>query len=264
MNKFSEELRRHREEKNVTLADIAQQTRISIRYLQAIDQGAFDVLPQTYIRAFIKAYAEAIGMNASETLKQYDIHTTPEFREETAAVRQEDRSHTPSEQTDAELIKEKKNRSTIILTGLAVVAILIAAFIYNYMTDVVPTRSVKETSFQEVVKEHEKTAAPAAIDSADTVRSIAAAAVPHLPDSLVMRIVASDSVWLTIIRDSLPQRSGYMVKGRYRTYTAKKEFLVSVSDGGAVRITLNGKELAPLSARGKRVRNVRITAEDLK
>lgn len=263
MNHFSEELRRRREEKNITLADIAQQTRISIRYLQAIDQGAFDVLPQTYIRAFIKAYADAIGMNAAEALKQYDIHTTPEFREETAAVRQEDRSHSPSDQTDAELIKEKKSRSTIIISGLALAAVLVAAFLYNYLTDVVPARSVKETSFQEVVQEHEKTSAPAAVDSADSVKTPVASA-PHIADSLVMRIVASDSVWLTIIRDSLPQRSGYMVKGRYRTYTAKKEFLVSVSDGGAVRIMLNGKELAPLSAKGKRVRNVRITAEDLK
>ena len=84
MNSFSEELRNARESKNITLADISKLTRISNKYLQAIEQGTFDVLPQTYVRAFIKAYAEAIGLNAAEVLRKYDIQSTPEHKQETA------------------------------------------------------------------------------------------------------------------------------------------------------------------------------------
>lgn len=262
MNHFSEELRKEREAKNITLAEISRQTRIHIKYLQAIDQGAFDILPQTYVRAFIKAYAEAIGMDAVEILKLYDIHSTPEHKQETASVRDEGRLQYRPETTDSELKKEKQNRSIIVLSGMGIAAVLIALFLYNYFTEVVPANNVKETAFQEVVKEQERSApVPAAADTVDSA-AVAKQSAPK-PDSLVLRIIASDSVWITIIRDSLPMRSGYMLKGRYRTYVAKKEFSISISDGGAVRLLLNGKEIQPLSARGKRVRNARITAEQL-
>ncbi|MFZ4621279.1 MAG: RodZ domain-containing protein [Bacteroidota bacterium] len=262
MNHFSEELRKEREAKNITLAEIAHQTRINIKYLQAIDQGAFDILPQTYVRAFIKAYAEAIGMDASQILKVYDIHSTPEHRQENASVRDEAKLNYRTASTDNELKKEKQNRSMIVLAGLAVATLLIALFLYNYFTEVVPANNVKETSFQEVVKEQEKAKpVPVAVDSVDTVKT-AKQNLPK-PDSLVLRIVASDSVWISISHDSLPIRSGYMLRGRYRTYTAKKEFNISVSDGGAVRFLLNGKEIQPLGSKGKRVKNARITAEQL-
>lgn len=262
MNHFSEELRKEREAKNITLAEISHQTRINIKYLQAIDQGAFDILPQTYVRAFIKAYAEAIGMDASHILKTYDIHSTPEHRQENASVRDEAKLNYRSESTDNQLKKEKQNRSVIVLAGLAVASVMVALFLYNYFTEVVPANNVKETSFHEVVKEQEiAKAVPVTVDSADTVNVIKAAS--PTPDSLVLRVIASDSVWITINRDSFPPRSGYMLKGRYRTYVAKKEFIISVSDGGAVRFLLNGKEIQPLGGKGKRVKNAKITAEQL-
>jgi len=262
MNHFSEELRKEREAKNITLSDISQQTRISIKFLQAIDQGAFDILPQTYVRAFIKAYAEAIGMDADQVLKKYDIHSTPEHQKETAAVRDETKFNYRAESTENELKKEKRGRSIIILSGLAVAALLISIFLFNYFDEVLPADKIKETAFQDVVREQEKLQPTVTIDSVDTAK----VAVPELPviDSLVLRLVATDSVWITIIRDSLPPRSGYMLNGRYRTYIAKKGFSISLSDGGAVRLLLNGKEIGPLGEKGKRVRNAKITAELLR
>jgi cytoskeletal protein RodZ len=262
MNPFSEELRKERESRQLTLSDISQQTRINIKYLQAIEQGAFDVLPQTYVRAFIKAYAEAVGMNAVDALKKYDIHSTPEHRNETAETKDEARIYLRPEVTDQELQQAKRVRVATISVVIAIAAVLLSFYLLNYFDAVIPSQTVKETAFQDVVKEQEKLQpAPAAIDSVDTVKTVAAKA--PAPDSLVLRVVAADSVWITIIRDSLPPRAGYMLKGRYRTYIARKGFSVSVSDGGMVSFTLNGKKLAPLGERGKRIRNVRITAEQL-
>ena len=262
MNHFSDELRTLRESKNITLSDISQKTRISIKYLQAIDQGAFDILPQTYVRAFIKAYADAIGIDPSQILKKYDIHSTPEHKEETASIRDEGKFFYRPEAADDELKKDHRSRSVIVVVGLMIAASLVSVFLFNYFNEVVPANTVKETAFQEVLKEQSQQypiiAKPDTIDST----KVAPAIIPKI-DSLVLRIIATDSVWITIIRDSLPPRSGYMLKGRYRTYVAKKEFLISLSDAGSVRLLLNGKELAPLNNTGKRVRNSRITAEQL-
>lgn len=260
MNPFSEELRKERESRQLTLSDISQLTRINIKYLQAIEQGAFDVLPQTYVRAFIKAYAEAVGINAVDALKKYDIHSTPEHRNETAITKDEARMYLRPEVADKELQQEKKVRIATIIVLIAIVAVVLGFYLLNYFDTVVPAQTVSETSFQDVVKEQEKLQPPAVgADSIDTVKT--APAVAPKPDSLVLRVIATDSVWITIIRDTLPPRSGYMLRGRYRTYIARKGFSVSVSDGGSVRLLLNGKEIAPLGEKGKRVRNAKINAD---
>jgi cytoskeletal protein RodZ len=262
MNHFSEELRKEREARNITLFDISQKTRISIKYLQAIDQGAFDILPQTYVRAFIKAYAEAIGMDPSQILKKYEIHSTPEHKEETASVRDEGKFTMRPETTEHELKREKRSRSFVALAVIALAVGVASYIIFNYFNTVIPANSVKETAFQDVVKEQEKLQPVHVVaDSLDSTKI----AKPEMTkiDSLVLRIVANDSVWVTIIRDTLPPRSGYMLRGRYRTYVAKKSFSLSLSDGGSVRLLLNGKEIAPIGNKGKRVQNIKISADQL-
>jgi cytoskeletal protein RodZ len=49
---FGAELRKERESRQITLQDIFAATRINIRFLEAIEDGRFDVLPAAYIRAF--------------------------------------------------------------------------------------------------------------------------------------------------------------------------------------------------------------------
>ncbi|MCK9409368.1 MAG: helix-turn-helix domain-containing protein [Bacteriovoracaceae bacterium] len=260
MNPFSEELRKEREARQLTLSDISQQTRINIKYLQAIEQGAFDVLPQTYVRAFIKAYADAVGMNVVEALKKYDIHSTPEHRNETAETKNEAKIYLRPEVADQELQQEKRVRIVTISVIFAIAVVILGFYLLNYFDTVLPSQTVKENAFQDVVKEQEQLQPHVVtIDSVDTVKTISAAT--PAPDSLILRVVATDSVWITIIRDSLPPRSGYMLRGRYRTYVARKGFSVSASDGGSIRLLLNGVEIAPIGEKGKRIRNAKITAD---
>ena len=72
MNAFFQELKRAREEKRVSLADIADRTLINIKYLEAIERGETGILPQAYVRAFIREYAAAIGLDGAEMLRRFD------------------------------------------------------------------------------------------------------------------------------------------------------------------------------------------------
>src|SRR5699024_236679 len=61
-----------RQEKNISLESLQESTKIEKRYLKAIEQGNFHILPGTfYARAFIKEYAEAVGLNAEELLAEH-------------------------------------------------------------------------------------------------------------------------------------------------------------------------------------------------
>lgn len=64
-------LKNARIEKGYTLDDLQQTTKIQKRYLQAIEEGNTELLPgHFYARAFIKQYADIVGLNGEQLLKE--------------------------------------------------------------------------------------------------------------------------------------------------------------------------------------------------
>ena len=62
-----ERLRAAREEKGLSLEDIAAQTRIPRRHLESIETADWDALPApTYTTGFAKSYASAVGLDRTE------------------------------------------------------------------------------------------------------------------------------------------------------------------------------------------------------
>ncbi|MCR8656326.1 helix-turn-helix domain-containing protein [Paenibacillus endoradicis] len=72
MSELGEVLKKARLEKKMSLEEIQDVTKIRKRYLEALESGDYNVLPgKFYIRAFIKNYAEAVGLDSEEVLKYY-------------------------------------------------------------------------------------------------------------------------------------------------------------------------------------------------
>ncbi|MBS1513419.1 MAG: helix-turn-helix domain-containing protein [Bacteroidetes bacterium] len=69
---FSEDLKYFRESKNMTLKDVALDTRLNMAVLENLENGDFTFQPQTYIRAFLRQYAKSIGLNPDTILKDYE------------------------------------------------------------------------------------------------------------------------------------------------------------------------------------------------
>ena len=65
-------LREARENKNLSLNDVADITHIRKEYLRALDEGRYDDLPEeVYTRNFIKLYAGAVGLDDARLLERY-------------------------------------------------------------------------------------------------------------------------------------------------------------------------------------------------
>jgi cytoskeleton protein RodZ len=72
-NDNSQELKATREKLGLSLADIFQRTRISVAYLQAIENNDFHLLPTSaYTKNFIKTYARALGIDSKPILINYE------------------------------------------------------------------------------------------------------------------------------------------------------------------------------------------------
>lgn len=67
-----DELRAAREARAMTLDDVARETLINIRFLRALDAGDTSIMPQTYVRAFLRAYASCVGMDPTYAMQRLD------------------------------------------------------------------------------------------------------------------------------------------------------------------------------------------------
>ncbi|WP_268497859.1 helix-turn-helix domain-containing protein [Bacillus pumilus] len=79
MTELGKRLIEAREEKGMSLEDLQTVTKIQKRYLLAIEQGNYDIIPgKFYVRAFIKQYAEAVGLNPEQLFEEFrkDVPST--------------------------------------------------------------------------------------------------------------------------------------------------------------------------------------------
>lgn len=72
MSSLGNKLRDARIEKGYTLNTLQQMTKIQKKYLVSIEEGKFNELPGVfYVRAFVKQYADVVGLNGDELLADY-------------------------------------------------------------------------------------------------------------------------------------------------------------------------------------------------
>src|SRR5213592_2754282 len=73
MGSFGENLRRERELRGIDLRDIAEATKISVRFLQALEQDRVDILPGgIFPRAFVRQYARYLGLDPDRMVTEFD------------------------------------------------------------------------------------------------------------------------------------------------------------------------------------------------
>ena len=73
METFGDYLKKQREDRKVSLREVARLTNITERYLDFIEKDDYSKIPEgPYLRGYISSYATAIGINAHETLDRFD------------------------------------------------------------------------------------------------------------------------------------------------------------------------------------------------
>jgi hypothetical protein len=73
-------LRQARQHRGLELSDVERDTRIRAKYLGALEEDRFDVLPgAAYVRGFMRTYAEYLGLDSNLLVDAYnERHAPPE------------------------------------------------------------------------------------------------------------------------------------------------------------------------------------------
>lgn len=257
LKSFGAELRRAREERNVSLVDISAETRISTTFLEAIEDGNFDILPRTYVRAFLREYALCVNLSPEEVLAKYD-EARGERAPERATLPGAASARTSLTTTAPErvILTAFRRHAGMVVIGAAAVAL---AWYIITIGKSSPPAPVAEIPFDNVVRESE-----AILVKPETVASSIAPVKPEEPDSLRLEMTTSDSVWISIVIDGKKTEEYLFPPNRRKNWVAQERFQITMGNAGGASFKLNGEEIPPLGRRGAVVRNVVISEESLK
>ncbi|MFT8309764.1 MAG: RodZ domain-containing protein [Sporolactobacillus sp.] len=151
MSELGQALKEAREQKNLSLDDLQEETKIQRRYLKAIEDGDYSQLPgDFYTRAFIKSYAEAVGLDFKNLTEQYSSDM-PKLERQHVETR-----ITPPDGSENERSPKKlrtnairsKNWSSFVNKAIVVVFILIALMIVYILVTHIAGNGSKQSADQ--------------------------------------------------------------------------------------------------------------------
>ncbi|WP_211745881.1 helix-turn-helix domain-containing protein [Paenibacillus sp. Marseille-Q4541] len=124
MSELGQQLKEARLQKGLSLDDVQEMTKIRKRYLEAIESGDYKVLPGSfYVRAFIKTYAETVGLNPDELLEGHKKDVPAPEQEATMEPVIQKRSSRPA--------SERNNKwLSMVLPWTFLALILILIYVY--------------------------------------------------------------------------------------------------------------------------------------
>ncbi len=232
---FGTWLRRQRELREISLREIADVTKISIRYLEALEQDRFDVLPApVFAKGFLREYARYVGLDADEVVNSY--LTAQEEVEPTEVT--EPRG---SQQLGGRLEKT----SGLLLTFAVVVLLAVVAGLAYYL----------ERAESEADPEPPPIAAPPVQVAPPVVEE---EVVPVSTAPLLVTLDFTGECWVEAVIDDDRQISELHVPGESLRLEAQQRVVLTLGDPEAVVVEVNGEPFPVAAPGGEVARDIEI------
>lgn len=258
MDSVFQELKRAREARRLSIIDVADATLINPSFLEAIEQGNTTIMPQTYIRAFIREYASVVGLDPVAIMQHYDKERVEAAPAEQPPLSAPTTEHEETKEAEPAAAPQSTERPpTLARFALPALVLLVLAVVLWNLTRTKTPPQTNETPLESVV---EKTGADTIAKSPG---ALPAPPKPASPDSLILKATTTDSVWVEIIIDNLAPRQYLFRPNSMMVWKAKDRFRITAGNAGAVQLTLNDKHLSATGKRGNVVRNVEFNRQTL-
>lgn len=258
---FGEELRREREIRGISLKEISDATKISKRFLDAIERNDHKTLPApVFTRGFVREYARYVGLNVEEMVNRYNFASANDDRiekppqvEKYAKVPPRDISPKPQPKRGIPPAYAKFDRNVIafVILGVLAAGAVWLAVQHKRRTDAI------EAATASIPVSTAKTAIAPPVAPAETVT----------PDDAVLRMVieGEDASWLELHADEERVFFGDFNAGQRQEFAAKNQFkFTRIGNAAALKITINGIPVPRLGEQGEVIRNRVFDREALK
>ncbi len=249
---FGEELRREREIRGISLKEIADATKISRRFLEAIERNDHKTLPApVFTRGFVREYARYVGLNIEDMVNRYNF-----------AASRDDRIEKPPEvqrypQTPVKDISPKIQpkrgippvyaRVNLNLLAVAVIAAALAG---------VAWWAVHNKRFD--LESGTEATATLPLTTRTPVRAPAIAPPPAPADDSMLHLAVevTEKSWVVLDADGKNVFSDDMLKGERKTFDASEAFKFrTIGNAAGLSLILNGTKIPPLGKEGEVIKN---------
>lgn len=255
---FGEELRREREIRGISLKEIADSTKISRRFLEAIEHNDHRTLPAAvFTRGFVREYARYVGLNAEEMVTRYNAAAEVDDRVEKGPVLDK---HPPVQVRDISPKPPKKKGIPPVwarINANAIFLLFIAAALAAVAWWAVRNRRVFETGpFESVTPTATLATAPPVATPIESVPPLAPP--PSATDDSMLRLTveATANSWVVLEADGKTVLSAEMTRGERKAFEANEAFRFrSIGNAAGLSLTLNGAQVPPLGGEGKVISN---------
>ena len=222
---LGEQLRRARIARGISLREISDQTRITMRHLEAIETNQYKNLPGgIFNRSFIRAFARAVNFDEKSALDLYarELRERGENLDDVATSPHRSRVYTDGDAGRSPAL-------TFALSALLVGILCLGIYALWYAYDRRFGSSSKQANTQAV--------------SAQTNPAQAATPTPA-PDTLTVKVKAGDRVWVKTLVDGEREQDKAGVEwqaGREETYTPSQKLILHYSrdKAGDLEVTIN-------------------------
>lgn len=254
METIGGKLRKAREAKGLALEDVYNQTKIHPKVLEALEQDKFSELSSSlYAKSFLKIYAQYLGLEIQELLKQY---LEKEGLKESEQILVLGEKRLPSGYMGPHINQLKVVASCLAVAGLCLALALRSSSPHHAAKS--STESVKQKPRIELKREQTPiTSGPQKM--ASVVKKILPAIKPK---PLRLGIKAKEDCWIQVKSDDKVIFEDVLPRGTIEVWEAKERIDLWVGNGIAIELQLNGK---PLGSPGRGVmKDIVITREGMR
>lgn len=240
MPSLSEKLRRERELRGISLKQISEDTKIGVRFLEALEQDRLEVIPgEFYRRSYLRAYAKYLGLDEDRAVNAY-------------AFAQQDRPEGSGSPTDT----EPPGRMAL---AWIVLFVLVTGVMLLFWLRASPQPS-SGVSSEPAAPPAQREAVAVPADVPDLAPREGAITVPL--GELRLKVLVGEPCWLEIEGDGELLTTGLKEVGFSEEFTVTSELRLWVGNAGGVSLWINERPLRPLGGEGQVRKDVAITPEN--
>jgi len=230
-------LAEERKKQGKSVEDIEDATNIRKDFIEAIEAGRFDDLPDHYATFFIKDYADYLRIDSDPILKNLQVNG--------------------KENTDVPMVIlssfEKKGRGRARHTlGIAFLVFLIF-FVVGILNWNWADRPLKETTRRaEREKKSSINSESKAKNDEGAIKPQSVSQTAETPNVVLIKLwVSAEPSWAQIKADEQTIYEGILVPGSYREWSGRNKIEIKIGNAGAVRVQVNERELGVLGSFGQ-------------
>ena len=276
-------LRQRREELDISLEQAEADTRIRLRYLEALESDEYDALPDPVVgRGFLRNYATYLDLDPQEAADRFSEKVTPPEPESLSVEGPTPFTAGPFRPMDLHEMPSRRSRWAWLI-GLALILVaaltILAWWGYPHLSGWLtrqettePTVAATSTRLATAASLATVTRTPAstvAVTRATTSTPAGSTSTPRVtrrptrtpsptpPPSppvytgIFLELAFIDTSWIQVTVDGVREFQGELEADTYRSWYGEERIELRIGDAGVVWVTVNGQFLGALGEPGE-------------